>query len=106
MEGSDSEVLEYSRIIALTHHEKYDGSGYPEQLKGEDIPITGRIVALADVFDALTSRRPYKKAWSLEDAMDEIKKDSGTHFDPKLVDIFVKSLDEVSDIYEKHKDPD
>lgn len=104
MEGSESEVLEYSRVIAMTHHEKWNGKGYPQKLAGEDIPLTGRIVALADVFDALTSRRPYKRAWTVEEAVAEITKDSGTHFDPKLIECFLNSVEEIKYIYAQHKD--
>lgn len=86
----DSELLKFARIIALTHHEKWDGSGYPRGLAGEEIPYEGRIVALADVFDALTSKRPYKAAWPMEKALDHIREEAGTHFDPTLVTAFLK----------------
>jgi putative two-component system response regulator len=82
----DSELLLMAKTIALTHHEKWDGSGYPGGLKGEQIPLVGRIVALADVFDALTSARPYKAAWPVEAALKFIRENSGTHFDPLLVE--------------------
>lgn len=104
MEGSDSEVLEWSRVIAISHHEKWDGSGYPNNLRGKDIPLTGRLVALADVFDALTSRRPYKEPWPLEKAVDTIRSDSGTHFDPEVVEAFVENFEEIRLIYEDHQD--
>lgn len=104
LEGSDSEILEYSRVIALSHHEKWNGKGYPNKLKGEDIPLTGRIVAMADVFDALTSQRPYKKAWSLEEAKAEIIKDSGSHFDPKLGECFVSCFDQIVEIYYQYQE--
>lgn len=81
--------------IAYYHHEKWDGSGYPTGLSGEDIPLSARIVALADVFDALTMKRPYKEPWSDEDAFAEIEKSSGSHFDPKLVDVFLEIKDEI-----------
>lgn len=81
-------------IIAREHHEKWDGSGYPRGLKGEEIHIFGRIVALADVFDALTHKRQYKEAWPVDDAVDYIKAHSGTHFDPTLVGIFIDHLPE------------
>jgi len=87
-------LLRAAHEIALTHHEKWNGSGYPSGLAGEQIPLYGRIVAIADVFDALTSVRPYKKAWSEEDALAQILKDRVTHFDPDLVDAFVKGLPE------------
>lgn len=104
MEGSDSEVLEWSRVIALSHHEKWDGTGYPEKLGGADIPETGRIVALADVFDALTSKRVYKPAFPLEKAREIIQKDSGTHFDPEVVGVFCKCFDEIYEIYKEERD--
>ena len=87
-----------AREIALTHHEKWDGTGYPYGLKGEDIPLSGRIVAIADVFDALTSERPYKRAWPVEDAVELIRDNAGKHFDPKLVSIFLEELESVLEI--------
>lgn len=83
-----SEFVQTAALIALTHHERWDGSGYPQGTSGEDIPIEGRIVAIADVFDALTNERPYKKAWPVEDAIAEITNQKGRHFDPNLVEIF------------------
>ncbi|ABK45894.1 response regulator receiver modulated metal dependent phosphohydrolase [Magnetococcus marinus MC-1] len=94
----DSELMSLSKEISLTHHEKWDGSGYPHGLRGEQIPLAGRIVAIADVFDALTSERPYKKAWSVEKAVEIIEKDAGTHFDPSLVPVFLKTLPEALEI--------
>ena len=91
-------LLNMARNIALTHHERWDGSGYPNQLKGEQIPLEGRIGAIADVFDALTSDRPYKKAWSVDKAIDLIESESGKQFDPNLVFHFKKILDEVVEI--------
>lgn len=90
----DSELLVMAKTIAMTHHEKWDGSGYPKGLAGEEIPIEGRITALADVFDALTSARPYKEAWSVERAVDLIRSERGKHFDPNLVDKLDSVLDE------------
>jgi len=87
--GSDSELMKMAETIALSHHEKWDGSGYPQGLKGEEIPLVGRIASICDVFDALLSRRPYKKAWTLEEALAEIERCSGTHFDPKVVQAFL-----------------
>jgi putative two-component system response regulator len=84
----DSALLKMAVSIAYTHHEKWDGTGYPNQLKNTDIPLEGRVAALADVFDALTSERPYKKAWPAENALNEIIKLKGTSFDPDLVDAF------------------
>ena len=93
-----SGLLKMARLMALTHHEKWDGSGYPYQLKGEEIPIVGRIVAIADVFDALTTARPYKKAWPIEDALTYLKEQSGKHFDPDLLKIFLENLPAVLDV--------
>lgn len=89
--------------IAEGHHEKYDGTGYPYQRKGREIPLSARIVALADVFDALTSRRPYKEAWSVEKAIKLIDEESGKHFDPNVVKVFKKALPKILEVYEKHK---
>ena len=99
-----SEIITMARTIALTHHEKWDGSGYPKGLKGEEIPIEGRITAVCDVFDALTSERPYKKAWSTEDSVNFIKENSGLHFDPNLVEHFLKILPEVLAIRDEFSD--
>ncbi|GGA80292.1 two-component system response regulator [Neiella marina] len=98
----DSELLKMAKIIAQNHHEKFDGSGYPNGLAGTDIPIEARIVAIADVFDALTTERPYKKAWTVEKAIDVIQQDAGSHFDPDLVEIFVQELAKVLEIKEKY----
>ena len=100
----DSDLMVMAHEIALTHHEKFNGQGYPNSLKGEAIPFVGRITALADVFDALTSVRPYKKAWTVEDAVNLIVKESGEHFDPKLVEIFLVNLAEIIIIKEKYSD--
>lgn len=97
----DASMLQMARRIALGHHEKWDGSGYPAGLAGTDIPIEARIVAIADVFDALTSVRPYKQAWSVEDAVNLIREQSGRHFDPALVDCFLRRLDEINLIRER-----
>lgn len=91
----DSPLLRIARMIALCHHEKWDGSGYPNGLIGEDIPIYARIAAISDVFDALMSERPYKKPFTLDQAMDMMIEGKGKHFDPKLVDLFIASIDEV-----------
>ena len=90
--------------MALTHHEKWNGKGYPRGLKGEEIPLPSRIVAIADVFDALTSERPYKKAWSVEKAVDLIKEESGQHFDPELVPYFLESLPEIQKVMSQYRD--
>ena len=89
--------------IADSHHEKFDGSGYPDQLSGTSIPLSARIVAVADVFDALTSKRPYKEAWSVEKALNLLDEESGKHFDPIVVQAFNDALDEMMIVYEKHK---
>lgn len=104
LSGHSSELMEMARIIALTHHEKWSGIGYLEGLKGEEIPLVGRICAVCDVFDALTSDRPYKKAWSIEDSLSEIYKNSGKDFDPKLVEAFKKVKDDIIKIIEDHTD--
>lgn len=106
LEGEDSDLLTMARDIALTHHEKWDGTGYPNGLKGDDIPLVGRICAIADVFDALTSERPYKKAWSVEDALKLLQENRGTHFDPALVDTFMANLDAILEIRDSHQEPD
>ncbi|MEL4248266.1 response regulator [Shewanella xiamenensis] len=98
-------LLQMARRIALTHHEKWDGSGYPNGLSGENIPIEGRIVAIADVFDALTSRRPYKEPWTIEATLELLESQAGQHFDPKLVAEFKQILPEVvaiRDTYFEH----
>jgi putative two-component system response regulator len=104
LHGSASRVLQTGAEIALGHHEKFDGSGYPQGLKGESIPLFSRIVAVADVFDALTSERPYKKAWSLEDAIDFLTTGSGTHFDPRCVQAFLNAWDDVMVIRERYQE--
>ena len=102
--GSSSPMIQMAAEIALTHHEKFDGSGYPDGTVGEAIPISGRIVAVADVFDALTSPRPYKEAWPLERAFDFIKSGRGSHFDPACVDAFFAVIPEVLIIRERFQD--
>ncbi|TGL37549.1 HD domain-containing phosphohydrolase [Leptospira perdikensis] len=94
----NSSLLKLAKSIAITHHEKYDGTGYPFQLKGEAIPLEGRIIAIADVFDALTTVRPYKKAWEVDVAIEFLKKESGTHFDPTLVEKFISVLPKILEI--------
>jgi putative two-component system response regulator len=89
LQKSKFSILQVAREIAASHHEKWDGTGYPQGLKAELIPLSGRIVAIADVFDALTHARPYKKAWDLKEALAEIQRQSGRHFDPHLVDVFL-----------------
>ncbi len=92
LSGGQSELVKMAELIARTHHERWDGSGYPQGLRGEAIPLCGRIVALADVFDALTHERPYKQAWPVEQAAEEIKKQSGRQFDPLLVETFLQMM--------------
>jgi len=104
LSGSNSDLLEMARSIALSHHEKWDGSGYPSNLAGDDIPLVGRIVALADVFDALTSERPYKKAWPIEAALEYIREQKGKHFDPDLVDAFSSIVPQILTISEQYAD--
>lgn len=96
-----SGLLRTAQRIALSHHEKWDGTGYPNGLSGEDIPLEGRIVAIADVFDALTSVRPYKAAWSVEDAVGLLREESGKHFDPQLVELFIQQLPAILEIKER-----
>jgi len=99
-------MMDMAREIAATHHEKWDGSGYPKSLKGEEIPIAGRIAAISDVFDALTSERPYKKAWPLEDTIAFMKENSGSHFDPTLLSLFLEIIPEVVALRDAHPDED
>jgi putative two-component system response regulator len=101
LSGSDSVFLKMAETIALNHHEKWDGKGYPRGISGEEIPLVGRICAIADVFDALSSARPYKEAWTFEKAMAEITRLKGTHFDPKLVEAFEDSAKEIKAVYDQ-----
>jgi len=98
----EAPVLKISRRVALTHHEKWDGTGYPRGLKGEEIPLVGRIVALADVFDALTSERPFKPAWPVENAISYIREQTGKHFDPRLAGLFLELMPEILKIRAEH----
>ncbi len=102
LEGAESELLQLSQVIALTHHEKWDGSGYPRGLKGEEIPLCGRIVALADVFDALTSPRCYKPAFPIEKAFQIIRESSGKHFDARVVEAFFAAVDQILEVKEHY----
>lgn len=104
LSGSDSSLLQMAAEIALSHHEKFDGSGYPAGLAGTSIPLPGRIVAVADVFDALTSTRPYKKAWETERAMAFLEDNRNSHFDPDCVDAFLSRLTEVEEIRRRFQD--
>jgi putative two-component system response regulator len=94
-------MLAMAHDVALTHHEKWDGSGYPNGLSGREIPLVGRIVAIADVFDALTSARPYKAEWPVEKAVDYLQQQRGQHFDPELVDLFLSRLPEVLEVKQR-----
>jgi putative two-component system response regulator len=104
LSGSESELLKLAESIALTHQERWNGSGYPKGLKEKEIPIEGRLVALCDVFDALTSERPYKRAFSVEESMAIIEKNRGIDFDPELVDIFKENLSDMVDIIHNFSD--
>lgn len=104
LSDADSPMLQVAQIVARSHHEKWDGSGYPDGLAGEAIPLSGRIVALADVWDALTTRRCYKPAFSLASSMDIIFKSSGSHFDPDVVAAFRRVQDEFQSIYSEFRD--
>lgn len=95
LDDHDSVLMQLAMSIAATHHEKWDGSGYPRGLKGEAIPVEGRIVAVSDVFDALTTARPYKRAWPVEEAVAFIRNNAGTHFCPAVVAAFVGGIDEI-----------
>jgi putative two-component system response regulator len=101
---SKSGLLDAAAIIARTHHEKWDGTGYPRGLKGDGIPLHGRIVAVADVFDALTTERPYKRAWELERAFQFLRDNTGGHFDPDCVRAFLARLDDVLVIRDSFQD--
>jgi len=102
--GSDSPVMKMAETIAWTHQEKWDGSGYPRHLKGHDIPLVGQICCICDVFDALTSERPYKKAWPVDKAIAEIINGRDRHFQPRLVDRFVEIRMEIEKIKNQHAD--
>lgn len=104
LSGGKSRLFQLAEVIAKTHHEKWDGTGYPNQLKGEEIPLSGRISAIADVFDALTSVRPYKEEWTTETAVNIIKDNKGKHFDSELVDVFIDILPEILEIRKVYMD--
>jgi putative two-component system response regulator len=104
LSGGTSPVMKLAQTIALTHHEKWDGTGYPYQLKGDQIPYVGQICSVCDVFDALTSVRPYKKAWTNEEAVAEMTKGRGSHFNPALIDRFMAILSEIEQIQKKYSD--
>ncbi|OHD22223.1 MAG: two-component system response regulator [Spirochaetes bacterium GWB1_59_5] len=104
LKGSDAEFISIAETIALCHHERWDGSGYPNSLKGKDIPLTSRITAIADVFDALTTKRPYKEAVSVDQAITLIQNSSGSQFDPDVVTAFCAILEEIIEIKNKYND--
>ena len=106
LKNSGSEILQAGAEIALSHHEKFDGSGYPKGLAGSKIPLFGRIVAVADVFDALTSERPYKRAWTLDAACKFLEDGRGVHFDPLCVEAFLAGWEEVQEIRQRFQDED
>ena len=103
-DSSLAEVLDVAAVIAWTHHEKIDGSGYPQGLTGESIPVEGRIVAIADVFDALTSNRVYKPAFPLDSAIGTMREGRGQHFDQTCLDLFFKAMPSVLAIREQYVD--
>lgn len=103
--GDDpSELLRMAKQVAATHHECWDGSGYPLGLKGENIPLVGRIVAIADVFDALTSKRPYKEAWTVEDSIAHLQAQAGKQFDPQLIRLFIENMDQIRNLMAQFTD--
>jgi len=102
LRGSSSKLLQIGEIIALTHHERWDGTGYPQGLKGEQIPLHGRICAVADVYDALTSKRPYKKAFARHEARQILCQGYGTHFDPQILDLFLANFEVVEVIQDRY----
>jgi len=106
LDNSTSQILQAGRVIALHHHERWDGAGYPNGLAGSDIPLWGRICAVADVFDAVTSERPYKPAFPNEEALQLLRDGRGKHFDPRVVDVFFECLEEILAVQDKHKDDD
>jgi putative two-component system response regulator len=104
LKGCDTAVLDTAAVIARTHHERWDGGGYPDGLAGREIPIEGRIAAVADVFDALVSQRVYKPAYTNEQALGALNEGRGHHFDADLVDVFVASMDRVAEIQRRYSD--
>ena len=101
--NSESKVVQLACNIAASHHEKWDGTGYPKGLKGDEIPLEGRITAICDVFDALVSQRPYKKGWSNEEALAFMKEQSGKHFDPKLIPLFFQIVPQIKKFQTTHQ---
>ena len=104
LKGVESdEYFQIAHDMALYHHEKYDGTGYPEGLSGESIPLSARIMAVADVYDALRSSRHYKESFTREKSVAILKENRGTHFDPDITDIFLDHIDEIENVFEVHK---
>lgn len=106
LSGGNSDLMKLAAEISISHHEKWDGSGYPYGLSGKDIPLSSRIVAVSDVFDALVSERPYKKAWGVKEAKEFINEQSEVHFDPEIVAVFNKVFPEILEIRNRYSDPD
>lgn len=105
LQGSGCDLLKLASDIAVSHHERWDGTGYPSGLKGKEIPLVGRIAAVADVFDALTSRRPYKRAWPVDEAVAWVIGSAGSHFDPEVIGCFQAHLPEILAIRDQHQEP-
>jgi two-component system response regulator RpfG len=105
LKGSASKYVRMGALIALGHHERYDGSGYPNGLVGDHVPLCARIVAIADVYDALTSVRPYKTAWPSDQAFDYVRSQAGLHFDPRMVEAFLGARKQVLEIQNEWRDP-
>lgn len=105
LEDGDSDLLRMAHAIALNHHEKWDGGGYPRRLAGEAIPLAARIVAVADVFDALTSPRLYRPAWPVERAVAYLRNNAGTHFDPAVIGLFMAHLEKAIALWARHREP-
>ena len=104
LSNSQSKYMQMGAVIALYHHERFDGKGYPNGLEGTDIPLIARIVSVADVYDALVSVRPYKEAWTITEAIDYIKQQAGTQLDPHCVEAFCKRITEITKIQSDYAD--
>ena len=102
---SDTPLFKMAKEIALSHHEKWDGTGYPNRLAGDSIPVPGRVVAIADVFDALTTKRPYKSPWPLDKTFDFMRENAGKHFDPELIEIFISLRNEITEVQQRFAEP-
>ncbi|MHB8766585.1 MAG: HD-GYP domain-containing protein, partial [Deferrisomatales bacterium] len=106
LKGSPSKYLQTGSVLALAHHARFDGAGYPGGLRGDEIPLMARIVAVADVYDALTSNRPYKEAWPVDEAVRYLQDQAGRQFDPACVDAFLAGLDTVVEVQARLGDPE